>query len=345
MKERPAPVPLGVLLLAASCAAALPAQTRRYPEGVTAKVEAAIQRGLGYLVRQQQRDGSFSGATGRGHCPMAITALAGMALVGTGSSTTRGKYWKNVRFTAECLIKHAGSDGLIAGEGEHRHMYAHGFGTMFLAQVYGMETESRMQRRLHEVLSNAAKLTCSAQNSVGAWYYTADSRQEEGSVTITQVQALRACRNAGIVVPKKTIDRAVAYISRLQNSDGGIAYSMRSRSSRPGITSAAVAVLYNAGKYDDPVAAKALDFAVRRLPINGSGNGHHYYSQLYLAQALYQENGKRWGPYYKKMSQWLLRQQRKDGAWQGDSVGDIYGTSIALTILQLPYALVPIYQR
>ena len=35
----------------------------------------------------------------------------------------------------------------------------------------------------------------------------------------------------------------------------------------------------------------------------------------------------------------------KDGAWEGDGVGSVYGTSIGLTILQLPYALVPIYQR
>ena len=293
----------------------------------------------------QDRNGSFSGQTRRGNCPAAITALAGMALVGTGSSVTRGKYWKVVRRAAEYLVKNARSDGLIADPGEYRHMYAHGFGTMFLAQVYGMEPDARFQRRLHRVLTKAVILTCRAQNSVGAWYYTAGSRQEEGSITITQVQALRACRNAGIHVPKKTIDRAVAYITKLQNSDGGIAYSMRSRASRPGITSAAVAVLYNAGKYDSPIAKKALDYAVRHLPINGSGNGHHYYAQLYLAQGLYQENGKRWPPYYKKMSGWLLRAQRKDGAWMGDSVSDVYGTSIALTILQLPYSLVPIYQR
>ena len=54
-------------------------------------------------------------------------------------------------------------------------------------------------------------------------------------------------------MPKKTIDRAVAYINKLQNADGGIAYSMRSRSSRPGITSAAVAVLYNSGLNDQEV--------------------------------------------------------------------------------------------
>jgi squalene cyclase len=115
--------------------------------------------------------------------------------------------------------------------------------------------------------------------------------------------------------------------------------------SRPAITAAAVAVLYNAGRYDDPMAEKALQYAKRTLPINGSNQGHHYYAQLYLAQALYQKGGPEWDEYYAKMAKWLLAQQAQDGSWQGDGVGTTYGTALALTILQLPYALVPIYQR
>ena len=43
--------------------------------------------------------------------------------------------------------------------------------------------------------------------------------------------------------------------------------------------------------------------------------------------------------------QWLLRQQKKDGSWEGDGVGTVYGTAIALLILQLPYSNAPILQR
>lgn len=326
---------------------ALPCQgVRKYPIGIDAKVEATINSGLAYLVRTQDRSGAWR-ATGYGSYPTAMTALAGMALIGSGSTPTRGKHWKSVRKASQFLMKQAQADGVITVAAEEgRSMYGHGFSAMFLAQVYGMEEDTRLQKKLHGVLTKAVDVICRAQSPAGGWYYTPDSRSDEGSVTVTQIQALRACRNAGIVVPIKTIQRAIEYIRKSTNPDGGVRYSLRGGGAgRPALSAAGVAVLYNAGKYDDPIAEKALKYAVRNLPVNGSGQGHHFYAQLYLAQAIYQKNDKRWPKYFDKMSKWLMRGQRKDGSWMGDGVGQTYGTAIALTILQLPYALVPIYQR
>lgn len=337
----------GGFVLASLLASTGAAQEPARPPLVTADIEAAIQRGLGYLARTQNRDGSWRASGGYGVYPTAMTALAGMALVGSGSTPTRGRYWRPVRGAVNYLMRSVQPDGLISAPGEEgRSMYGHGFSTMFLAQVYGMEEDPTRQRRLHGVLTKAVRLIARAQSRLGGWYYTPDSTSDEGSVTVTQLQALRACRNAGITVPARTIERAVHYIRRSANPDGGIRYRAGGGGpSRPAITAAAVAVLYWAGKYDDPMAEKALAFARRTLPINGSGNGHHYYAQLYLAQACYQKGGEVWRGYYPRMSSWLLRQQRRDGSWEGDGVGTTYGTAIALTILQLPYALVPIYQR
>ena len=81
---------------------------------------------------------------------------------------------------------------------------------------------------------------------------------------------------AGIVVDKKTIDKAVDYVRRCQNADGGISYklSMAGRSSQPAITAAAVAVLYNAGVYDDqPFVDKAVQFCKRRLKVSVDTTG------------------------------------------------------------------------
>jgi len=197
------------------------------------------------------------------------------------------------------------------------------------------------------VLTRAVSLIVRAQSAAGGWIYTPDSGGDEGSVTVTQVQALRACRMAGIVVDKKTIDRAVDYIRKCQNPDGGISYSLGRRgASLPAISAAGVAVLYNAGCYDDePFVERALRYVKQHVSATGNTTGHHFYTQLYFAQALYQNGGGDWDSYYAEMSAWLVRNQRKDGAWEGDRVGTVYGTAIALIVLQLPYALVPIYQR
>ena len=226
-------------------------------------------------------------------------------------------------------------------------MYGHGFATLYLASVYGMEEDLVKQQKLKRVLDRAVTLISKAQSSAGGWIYTPDSNSDEGSVTVTQVQALRACRMAGIVVDKKTIDRAVAYIKRCQNGDGGIRYSLNSGGgSRPAITGAGVAVLYNAGIYDDqPFADKAYPFCQKHISVTTDNTGHHFYTHLYWSQAIFQRGGEDWQDYFGKKSRWLLKQQKKDGSWDGDGVGSVYGTSIGLTILQLPYAMAPIFQR
>jgi squalene cyclase len=322
-------------------------EVRARPAGVDERIEHAIQRGLEYLVRTQNRDGSWRASGGYGTYPTAMTGLAGIAILCSGSTPTRGRHWRAVRDSAEFLLRSASNDGVITAMAEEgRSMYGHGFATLYLAEVYGMEEDVRRQEKLHTVLTKAVSLISRAQSGRGGWYYTPESGSDEGSVTVTQLQALRACRNAGISVPVKTIERAVGYIKASANPDGGIRYAAgQGGPSRPPITAAAVSVLYYAGRYDDPMAEKALRFSLQHLPVNGSGNGHHYYAQFYLAQALYQKGGKDWDDYYQKMSGWLLGQQQTDGSWQGDGVGSTYGTAIALVILQLPYAFVPIYQR
>ena len=325
------------------------AQEAAYPPGVTKEIHESVQRGLLWLSRNQANEGSWRNSGGYGSYPAAMTGLAGMAFIAGGSTPTRGRYWNEVRKSVAFLMKNADSNtGVISVPAEEgRSMYGHGFATLYLASVFGMEEDLRKQDRLKRVLDKAVGLIASAQSSAGGWIYTPDSNSDEGSVTVTQIQALRACRMAGIVVDKKVIDKSVDYIKRCQNGDGSIRYSLRSGGDgRPAITAAGVAVLYNAGVYDDqPFVDKAVQYCKKRIKTSVNNTGHHYYAQLYWSQALYQRGGKDWDEYYKSMARWLMKQQRKDGSWQGDGVGTVYGTAIALTILQLPYAFAPIYQR
>ncbi|MGK0202166.1 MAG: squalene cyclase [Planctomycetota bacterium] len=332
------------------CAGQVSAQVASLPPGVTPEIQKAILRGQAWLESNQAADGSWRNGGSYGTYPAAMTAMGGMAILAGGSTPTRGKHWQQVRKATEWLLKRidAQTGFITLRQQEQRGMYGHGLATLFLASVYGMEEDQRTQKRLKRVLDGAVALISNSQSAAGGWYYQPSSTDDEGSVTVTQIQALRACRMAGIVVDKKTINRAVNYIKRCQNPDGGICYklSMKGSQSKPALTAAGVAVLYNAGVYDDqPFVDNAVKFCKRRLKVSVDNTGHHYYTILYWSQVLYQRGGKDWDDYYNRAGAWLLKQQAKDGSWSGDGIGSVYGTAVALTILQMPHSLVPIYQR
>ena len=325
-----------------------PSGSGHLPEGITPETRAAIDRGLAYLARTQDRQGSWSNRSNYGEYPVAMTALAGLALLMDGNTTTQGRFAPHVDRATRYLVRSATPTGLIARtEFEPRPMFGHGFSMLFLSQLYGMTEDVTRAREIHDVLSAGVQLTARAQSRLGGWIYSPDSRGDEGSVTITQVQALRSSRNAGVAVPKQVIDGAMAYLALSQNSDGGIRYtaSHTGGSSRPAITAAAVCCWFNAGQYDNPRAQKALAFCKERIQLPVTRGGHDYYAHLYFAQALYLCSDPFWEEYFPKRRDYLLAQQESDGSWWGDRVGDIYGTAVALIILQLPYNQLPIMQR
>ncbi len=336
------------------------------PEMMDAKTVQCIDKGINYLVKTQRADGSWLNSGGYGSYPAAMTALAGLSLMAGGSTAETGPYSRNVSRAMNYLIRIAKSqnDGLISGPGsEGRSMYGHGFAMLFLAQCYGTELNRETSRDLREVLDKAIAVTVGSQsdlgkqsNNAGGWIYTPTTKGDEGSVTVTQLQALRACRNAGIKVPKSTIDRAVAYLKFCQMADGGICYSAQSRgSSRPAISAAAISCFYAAGVYDRQsggagaeaeMVEKLVNYVRGQVNAESSAwGGHYFYTHFYLAQAWCQRGGKDWTDYYPNISQKLQKMQSPDGSWNGDSVGTTYGTAIATIILQLPYNYLPIYQK
>ena len=308
----------------------------------------AIDRGLAYLARRQSRDGSWSNQSRYGAYPVAMTSLAGLAMLMDGNTTTQGRFAPQVDRAARFLQRAATPGGLIAhAEREARPMYGHGFSMLFLSQLQGMTEDAARAAEIHGVLSRAVQLTARAQSAGGGWYYTPNSRADEGSVTITQVQALRSCRNVGVAVPKTVIDAAMDYLATSQNADGGIRYAKRQRqgNSRPAITAAAVCCWYNAGEYTNPRATRAMKYCIDKIKPERTHGGHDYYAHLYLSQALYISSHPYWDEYFPKRRDLMLTQQRADGSWWGDGVGDIYGTALALIVLQLPFNQLPIMQR
>jgi prenyltransferase beta subunit len=334
------------------------------PKMVDKATVDTIEKGLNYLAKTQRPDGMWFPSGGYGTYPTAVTALAGLAFIAGGSTPESGPYAKNVRKALFYFLRAAESekDGLIATQTEGRSMHGHGFALLFLAQCYGMDLDEKTEKRLKAVIDRAVAITQKSQSDNGAavdnaggWIYTPESNGDEGSVTVTQLQALRACRNVGIKVNKRTIERAVRYLKICQNADGGISYSYQSRGgSTHAISAAAITCFYAAGVYDRDaggkgpeaeMVAKLIAFCKKNMNVEGGGGGHYFYAQLYYNEALYQRGGEDWNNYYPKMRDKLISMQSPDGSWNGDGVGTTYGTGIACIILQLPYGYLPICQK
>jgi squalene cyclase len=309
---------------------------------ITPAAQAAIDRGLAWLASRQNDDGSFDG--GGYSRNVAVVSLAGMAFLAGGHTPGRGEYGPHVSRCVNYLLAAADDSGFICETAytSHGPMYDHGFATLLLAEVYGMSPDSLIR----EKLVRAVRLIVTTQNHEGGWRYQPRASEADISVTICQVMALRAARNAGIYVPNETIDRCIDYVKRSQNADGGFMYMLTGGPSRFPRSAAGVVALYSAGIYEGEEIRKGLEYLGQRLPAaeEFSRDTHAMYGQYYAVQAMWQAGGEHWQKWYPAIRDVLLKTQQEDGSWL-DLIAPEYGTAMACIILQMPNNYLPIFQR
>lgn len=312
-------------------------------ELVTPAAQKSIDLGLSFLAHQQHDDGSFgSGGYSRN---VAVCGLAGMAFMSGGSTPGRGPFGTQVARCVDFILDNSQDSGFIdvPGSSSHGPMYGHGFATLFLAEAYGMS----MRADIREKLSKAVELIVNTQNVEGGWRYQPVRHDADISVTICQVMALRAARNAGIYVPKETIDKCVDYVKRSQNADGGFMYMIQGGQSAFPRSAAGVVALYSAGIYEGPELEKGLTYLMENIAGRDAFNreSHYFYGHYYAVQAMWHAGGDYWRRWYPAIRDELIARQRPDdGAWS-DSICQEYGTAMACLILQMPNNYLPIFQR
>ena len=337
-------------LIAFSAAAFLCCNTGVASTGSTrADVDQAVRGALDYLAGLQKRQGYWE--ANQGQYRVAMTALAGTAMLAEGSTTTTGRYAKNIRLAVDYLLSMSRPNGLIGYREDYHYTYGHGFSMVFLSQVFGEEEDAQRREEIREVLTQAVQFCADAQTSRGGWGYVSakeGSDFDEGSTCITQVQGLRACRNAGIPVSKEIIDRAKKYIEDCTTSRGGVQYSIRGGGPRAPITAAALAAMFNAGEYDTELTKRMRDYCRRHVwPDKSvtSSNGHWHYMHFYYSQVLYRQGGDDWQRYRDELTEKLLNETQDHGGWPDQQTGTVYTTSLNCIMLQLDKGFLPIYQR
>ena len=313
---------------------------------------AAIERGLKWLAANQYRSGAFGGT-----CQVAFTALAGLAFLANNSTPYRGRHAQTVRKALRFILRQSSRVSGFINEAAGRGlggsgMHGHGYATWFLAELYGMcgGMVDLGDESVRERLQRAVRLIERAQDPNGGWTYEPQPYGHEGSVTITQVQALRSARNSGLTVNRKVIKKGIDYIRRSTAADGTILYSLGSGRSGGtyALTAAGMCVFAMYGVYESPEVKRGMKALMSFLTGGRGRRGHHdFYAHLYAGQACFfakKRDPAFWTMGYKKIRDELIERQGSDGCWTSDGYGGAFGTACATIVLQIPYRYLPIFQ-
>ncbi len=356
----PAPTP---------ASAPTPVQNQADAQATTsnAAINRAVAHGLAWLLAAQEPCGGWVGDVGHkqedsyaiydtaerqrnaGAAHVGVSALAGLALLADGKPVDTGPYADAFARLIAYLARSQDEFGYLC-DGTTR-MYSHSFALLFLSQVHGMTR--RHAEVVEKALTKAVAFTESAQNEHGAWRYLPFTLEADLSVTVCQVQSLRAARDAGVTVSKSVIDHVVEYVRASRARDGTYYYKIYGRAAYTktsfAINAAAVTTLHSAGIYDTDEYRGALDYISDGYAETSRFYGNHFkywYGNYYAAQALFTEGGPRWRNYWQQLSSDLLTRQRDDGRWSDDvGPGDAFGTAIACLLLRLPAQYLPIFRR
>jgi len=320
---------LAIPLLLASVAGAQSAEGLE----VTPAIERAVTRGLDFLAKTQNPDGSWSGNHGKGS---GVVGLALLSFLAHGEVPDEGRYGKVMRRAVEYIVKTQDSNGLLSGQGGSP-MYNHGFATLALAEVYGLIDYPE----LGPALKKAVGLIVSSQNGLGGWRYSVGSQDADTTVSGAQMMALRAAASAGIEVPYTTIQRGVGFYKSCYCPGGGFGYTGPNGPNdiRAGI---GLLVLSLSGAYRAPQTKQTADWLYEA--VGASHQGHFYYKCYYCSQAMFQAGGKYWRRWNNTMTPLLLSMQASNGAWSGQN-GPTLSTAFALLSIEINYNFLPIYQR
>ena len=313
---------------------------------ITPACKEAVSKGLAFLASRQSAGGAYNGQ-GFGYANnAAMTSLAGLAFMEAGNLPGRGKYSKEIRRCVNFILSNCQDSGLIASDANNGPMYGHGFSTLFLGEVYGMTRDEKIR----EKLQRAVKLIERTQNEEGGWRYNPEPVDADLSVTICQVMALRSAREAGIHVSADIVDKAIQYVLKSQNRDGGFSYTLGRNELGGGSgfprSAAGCCALYYSGVFEGDNLKRGLDYVKRFTPGMGGdttngGLAHYFYGYYYATQAMFLAGGDYWSNFWPAIRDEIIHRQ-KDDHWDGEISPD-YSTSMALIILQMPNRYLPVF--
>ncbi len=335
--------------------------------GGTTESEAAVARGLEWIVRHQLPDGRWTlnnfrcncGGRGTHQNDIAATAFGLLPLLGAGHThkpkdakeANSQKYSRSVLAGLTYLIRKQDKRTGNFGGGT---MYAHGLATIAMCEAYGLTQDKLLKRSAQAAINYIV----AAQHTEGGWRY---GPREAGDTSVVgwQVMALKSAQMANLNVPPAIMKRAEHYLDSVMD-DASYGYGYTGKGA--GITTTAVGLLCREylqgwGPATPKMRKGVENHIMRNQPTSGTKNIYYYY---YATQVLHHLGGPNWKTWNEKMREELIRTQdlgqdpakvHQKGSWapEGDQWGSVGGrlmtTSLSLCTLEVYYRHLPLYRQ
>ncbi len=322
------------MLLGSAAAARAQGILDRRDDHVPSQVDIIYSRGLSYLAKSQNAEGSWN--DGSGDEP-GVVGLCVAAFLAHGSDPNHGEFSQVIKRGINYIISKQNKvkdNGYIGTS-----MYTHAFATKALAESYGVVDNPK----IGEALKKAVELILSSQkrNPTGAWRYTPDAKDADTTVTGSQIVSLFAARNAGFPVPDEAIRKALAYMASCRGTDGSYGYTS-SAGGKPTLTAIGLLCLSLNKETDSKGYKASLEFLKKNLDYRD--RTYPYYYEYYMSQALFHADETVWKDWNNRNIRYIGTIQSSDGSFPGNH-GQAFSTAGALLSLALNYRYLPIYEK
>jgi hypothetical protein len=315
---------------------------------MSADMDEAVSRGLSFLAKNQNGDGSIDG----GAPTVATTGLAVLAMLASGQAPDEGRLGVTVRTAVDFLLRQVPDDGYV-GKVDGSGMRGQAIVTLALAQASGVETDqTRLKRtraalgRLVDVIQRAQDVTKDTANS-GGWGIEPNSTDSDLSVTAWCVLGLRAAENSGIAVDKNRADRAAGFVMACCQAGQGEFASRPGADASASMTAAGVLALSLLDRAQSDAATAGARYLVDHPATQATDTP--YDAVYFAAIAAFRSGGSTWSEVWSRTSARLMALHDKDGGWpagaSSQNPGRVYATAMATLTLSTPYRLLPAYQK
>jgi len=309
--------------------------------GGSDETEDAVRLGLGWLARQQKKDGRWEETKG----PIAHTGLAMLCYYSYGASHAKeGPYQTTLTKALEWMIGQVGPKGQLMGNGR---MYDQAIGTLALAEAYGITKDEKIKR----ALLPAMEYLINSQNpKTGGWRYVPyQVKADNGDLSVSgwAVMALASAQISGITVPMSCRAKALEFLDRVGTGTKRGMYGYTTPAPRPSMTAEGMytyELLVGTKKSDR--LDESVKYLLTHLPDKTQENFYFWYYGT-LALRLY--GGTAWEAWNSRMTPILLDLQHPDGYWspmgkRAAKEGRIVTTTWAILSLEVYYRYSPLGQ-